>query len=319
LSETLPVAAFDIDTAGRAVPAPDMKAGPAPGYAWRWLHFDARDPAFVNWARGHLPPVVSATLTQTETRPRCDPFDDGLILNLRGVNRNPGQVADDMVSLRMWVAPRLIVSSRIRRLFAADDLREGMASGHGPSSPAAFVVALAKNLTDRIETLSLAIEAQTDTLEDAILADDDRNADALGPLRASAIKLLRHIGPQRVALDRLARVADPLAAEAERHDLVELADRTTRAVEEIAAVADRITALQDHIASHTAEQLTRNSFILSVVAAIFLPLGFLTGLFGVNVSGMPGIDTPWAFAALAGSTVVIGLALFFLFRALRWF
>ena len=46
-----------------------------------------------------------------------------------------------------------------------------------------------------------------------------------------------------------------------------------------------------------------------MVAAIFLPLGFLTGLFGVNLAGMPGVDWPWAFAALAGVTAALGLGL----------
>ena len=211
------------------------------------------------------------------------------------------------------------MSARIRRLFAADDLREAMTGGAGPASPAGFLVALARRLTDRIEELSLALEAQTDRLEDAILDNDHRDADALGPLRASAIKLRRHVGPQREALSRLAQVADPLAAPAERTELVEIADRTTRAVEEIESVSARLAALQDHIASHTAEAITRNGFVLSVVAAIFLPLGFLTGLFGVNVAGMPGLAWPWAFAALTLAMVVIGLGLFLAFRMKRWF
>ena len=319
MSETLPVAAFDIGADGVARTAPDLTPAPAPGAAWRWLHFDARDAEFLHWARGNLPAVVAAALTQAETRPRCDSYGDGLIVNLRGVNRNPGQEADDMVSIRLWVTPGLIVSARVRRLFAADDLREAMAKGEGPGSAAGFLVALARQLTDRIETLSLALEDQIDRLEDAVLEGKHDEADDLGPLRASAIKLRRHIGPQREALSRLAVVADPLAGAEERTLLVELADRTTRSVEELDAIAARITALQDHISSRTSETMARNSFILSVVAAVFLPLGFLTGLFGANVAGMPGTDSPVAFWVLVAVSGGLGLGLVLLFRFLRWF
>ena len=36
-------------------------------------------------------------------------------------------------------------------------------------------------------------------------------------------------------------------------------------------------------------------YVLSVIAAVFLPLGFLTGLLGINVGGMPGADNAAAF------------------------
>jgi zinc transporter len=319
LSDGLPVAAFDIDAAGAARPAPDLRPAPEPGSAWRWLHFGAADPAFVDWARGHLPAVVSSALTQTEVRPRCEPYGEGLMLTLRGVNRNPGQQADDMVSLRLWVTPRLVVSARLRRLYAADELREGMAAGRGPASPGAFLVALARGLTDRIEDLSLALESSADRFEDQVLEADHSMVDALGPLRASAIKLRRHVGPQREALARLVQLSGTVAEPAERSELAEIADRTTRSVEELESVAARIAALQDHIASQTTERLARNSFLLSVVAAIFLPLGFLTGLFGVNLAGMPGLDWPWAFAAFSAAALGIAVALALLFRFMRWF
>ncbi len=36
-------------------------------------------------------------------------------------------------------------------------------------------------------------------------------------------------------------------------------------------------------------------YLLSVITAIFLPLGFLTGLFGINLGGMPGAEYKWGF------------------------
>ena len=46
-------------------------------------------------------------------------------------------------------------------------------------------------------------------------------------------------------------------------------------------------------------------YVLSVVAAIFLPLGFLTGLLGINVGGIPGTENPWAF--LIFSLLIVGI------------
>ena len=99
---------------------------------------------------------------------------------------------------------------------------------------------------------------------------------------------------------------------------MEAADRTTRIVEELDAARDRLSAMQDHMDTRQAARFGRNSYILSAIAALFLPLGFLTGLFGVNVAGMPGADSPMAFWQLTGVCVVIGIALWLFLRWKRW-
>ncbi|MGB5558292.1 MAG: zinc transporter ZntB [Paracoccaceae bacterium] len=316
-----PIAAFDIANGGKATPivGPHLTPEPTPGSTYRWLHFDIADPGLASWVALHLPPVAAAALLQPETRPRCDMHDGGLILNLRGINMNTGADSDDMVSLRLWVTETLIVSARVRRVFAADDLREEMATGSGPVNTAEWLCALSKSLTDRIELASLDLDDQTSALEDDLMTGGAENSSALMPLRRQAIRLRRYVGPQREALDRLSLVDAPMIGPTERVKLREIANRTMRSVEELEASALRLQVLQEHVHAQRAEAMSRNGFLLSIVAAIFLPLGFLTGLFGVNVAGMPGSDSPWAFAALSGGMLVIGLALYIYVRHLRWF
>jgi zinc transporter len=59
-------------------------------------------------------------------------------------------------------------------------------------------------------------------------------------------------------------------------------------------------------------------YILSVIAAVFLPLGFLTGLLGINVAGLPGAETPWAFAAVCAILAVLAGLELWLLRRLKW-
>lgn len=77
-------------------------------------------------------------------------------------------------------------------------------------------------------------------------------------------------------------------------------------------------SLHDHLELQQSSALGRNSYVLSIVAAIFLPLGFLTGLFGVNIGGMPGIGAEQAFWVLTVASVVIGIALFLIFKFSKW-
>jgi zinc transporter len=105
---------------------------------------------------------------------------------------------------------------------------------------------------------------------------------------------------------------------AQRSRMREVADRTMRHVEDLDAVRDRTAVLQDELTTQMSEQMNRTMYLLTVVATVMLPLGFVTGLLGVNVGGIPGADTPWAFAALCAILAVLVAVEVVLLRRLRW-
>ncbi|MCU9848644.1 zinc transporter ZntB [Defluviimonas sp. WL0024] len=326
MTQTLaPIAAYDIlpDGTARALSDPWPDAEPAPDAIWRWMHFERTDPGFVAWSAEHLPAPVRAALLQAETRPHCDAIGDGLLVTLRGMNLNPGQAEEDMVSLRLWIRANLVVTARLRRVFPMDDLRREIAEGRATASPAAFVARLADLVTERIETASSAREDLLDGIEEALLDDESEALAAhtteIARLARSVIKLRRHIAPQREALNRLAGIEAAFLTSPSRYALRHAANRTTRAVEELDTVRDRLTALRTHIDSLQTARLGRNGFILSVVAVVFLPLSFLTGLFGMNVAGIPGTVWPWAFATLSLAMMLLGLGLWVILRWRNWF
>lgn len=314
-----PVCAFDVFDDGRAAPvaAPDS-ASPPPGAQYRWVHLDMTDPGVRPWVQRNLPEHDGDALLQAETRPRCDAFADGVVVNLRGVNLNVNQDADDMVSLRIWATADMVVSARVRRVFAIDAIRQEAAAGRAPKSVSAFLSAVAHRLCDRIEAASLQLEETTDEIEEIALDDSDGLASKLAAARRSTVKFRRYVGPQREALARLAALDTGLISKADRLSLRESANRTTRAVEELDSVRDRLAALQDYVDAQQTAKLGRNGYVLSIVAAVFLPLSFVTGLFGVNVAGMPGAGAPYAFALLSLGMLLLGLLLILIFRRIRW-
>ena len=313
------ICAFDIAESG-AKPVSEPWPAPAPveGARYRWLHFDLAEPQFASWAKSHLPKVAAAALVENETRPRCDRHGDGIILNLRGVNLNPGSNPEDMVSLRLWITPTTIVSARVRKVWALDAIREEAEDGSAPATVGAFLSALIYGLSKRIETVSLEIEDETDEIEESSLNSSSASVEEIGALRRTIIKMRRFVNPQKDAIDALISKESLFIDADTAAQIREAANRTRRTVEELDATRDRLVAIQDQLMGNRAHALGRNSYLLSVVAAIFLPLGFLTGLFGVNVAGMPGMDSPFAFWTLAIASVLVGVTCYIVFRLSKW-
>ena len=312
----MPLCVFDIfDDGTTKVPEDTGLTGPA---RYRWWHYEMSDPALAPWLAEHLPQIPAGALMQPETRPRCDIYGNGLILNLRGINLNVGQQADQMVSIRMWVTDDVIITVRQRKVFAIDEIRQEAARNNAPPRPAAFLEALVARLTARVQVEVARLAERTAFYEDDLEDLSTAPPKELPATRRSAIKLHRYLEPQYDAIERLAAIELPLIPEADALGLRELANRTAIVVEELEALQERIVTVQDEHDNQIAQRQARHGYVLSIAAAIFLPLGFLTGLFGVNVGGMPGVDHPFAFAVLCLAMVGLAALMLLVLKWLRW-
>jgi zinc transporter len=100
---------------------------------------------------------------------------------------------------------------------------------------------------------------------------------------------------------------------------VENYDHLMRYVEDLDAIRERAQIVKDELANIIADRLNKNLYELSVIAAVFLPLGFLTGLLGINVGGIPGVDNPYAFFIFSGILILLVIIQILLFKKLKWF
>ncbi|MCX7558481.1 zinc transporter ZntB [Sulfitobacter sp. F26204] len=307
---------FDISEDGSAtIPSGTHLTG-STGY--RWWHFDLSDPNLPAWCAKHLAPIPAGALLQPETRPRCDSYEDGLLLNLRGINLNEGQPAEQMVSIRMWVAEDVVITVRLRRVFAIDDIKQEILAQMAPPTPAAFVTALVTRLTLRVQEEVMTISKLTEFFE-ADLDDDTTPIPRELPLtRRRVIRLRRYLEPQRAALVKLANSDLPLIPGPDRLLLREQANRTTITVEELDAQRERLITVQDDHDLDVARKQARHAHVLSVAAGVFLPLSFLTGLFGVNIAGMTGLQNPLAFSLLCLGIVGLAVVIVVVMRLIRW-
>ncbi len=131
---------------GRPLEPGEWNALPAEGerQGFVWLHLRSGASETLSVLAGiELDATVIEALTAEETRPRCTVHEDGLLLNLRGVNLNPGAELEDMVSVRFWITSRRVIGVWVRPLFAIDDLRAAIRRGVAPVSPGDFVSKLA--------------------------------------------------------------------------------------------------------------------------------------------------------------------------------
>lgn len=286
-----------------------------------WMHLDFTKEQTQEWLHhgSQLAPIVAEALSAEDTRPRCFSHDNGLLVILRGVNMNPGADPDDMVSIRIWLEPGRIISIRHRRVMAIDDLRKKLDENKGPESPGDFLVQLCERLSSRIGDTLESIEDSVDLLEEeALEKGSTEQRTRLHQLRRQIIRLRRYLAPQREVMNRLQLEKTGIFSEGDRLHLREIADHITRYVEDLDSVKDRATVCQEELESRMSAQMNKTLYVLSIITAIFLPLGLITGLLGINVGGIPGSENPLAFVFVCLMLGVIVFVQVLIFKKIRW-
>ena len=162
------------------------------------------------------------------------------------------------------------------------------------------------------------IEERHSVEESLLEAESAELRPKLAEARRQSIGLRRYLAPQRDVISRLQAERVSWLDEMDRAHLREVADRTTRYVEDLDSARDRVAVAHEELNSRLSEQINRRMYALSVIAGIFLPLSFLTGLLGINVGGIPGTENPMAFALVCGVMLGVSALQFWLFRRLRW-
>ena len=292
---------------------------PEQGCLWLHLNFEQADVA--QWLRSgsNLNELAAEALLSQETRPRAQSVGNELLLALRGVNLNPGSDPEDMVSIRLWTDGQRVITTCRRQLLSTRDVLECIEMGNGPVDVADLMVALIDRIVRRMSDTVDNLEDDVMALEEQVLSDAPKTLRSdLAQLRKQTIALRRYLAPQREALNRLVMEKLSWMSDAYRMQLREISDRLIRHIEDIDAVRERAAVAQEELLSRISEQMNERMYVLSIVAAIFLPLGFFTGLMGINVGGMPGVEDVDAFWVVVAMCVGVMLVLGVVFRWKKW-
>ncbi|NJC34979.1 zinc transporter [Sphingomonas jejuensis] len=299
--------------------SPEAAVEPCEGLSW--VHLEGSDQSIPDWLRdtAKLPSIVIGALTATETRPRCEPMEEGAIVNLRGLAANPEEAADSLASVRMYVTRGRVVSVSRVTLSALPAVQAKMEEGK-LNDPGDLVTAIAVAITKLLDPDVAALGDSLDACEIELDARDSwRFRRAVSAARRTAIDYRRFVQPQRDALERLAGLEVGWLDASDRQHIAEAGDRFARMTEELESIRERAALMHDQLTDMRAELLDTRSLLVAVVALIFLPLTFVTGLLGMNVAGIPYADEPWAFSAVVGICVLMAAGLGGYFIRAHWF
>lgn len=294
---------------------------PVPEQAYQWLQVDLNSPNTTQILRSleGIDELFIDALLKEETRPRISVAGDDLLVILRGVNLAEGAEPEDMVAIRMVITKNRIISCQRRNMMSVDDVIQQVEAGNPPKSTGHFLVFLCERLIFRMSDVMEDIEDRSAEIEELVLDDEEQDYhNEIHNVRRQIIQLKRFLVPQREALLRIQLEKTSWLTVKQQHRFREITDQLIRFLEMLDAARDMGTVSQETLYNRQNEQMNKRMYVLSIVAAFFLPLGFFTGLLGVNLAGIPKAESPVAFLGFIVILLVVVGFQFWLFKRNKW-
>ena len=289
-----------------------------------WLDFfepvdDERD-LLLNEFQFH--PLVVDSAINPDIRPaRVEDFGDYIFVNARSVDYTAETEVVQTTDIGLFIGQNFVVTLHNAEMPSVEAVKQLVEIDGRPmmKGPAFFAHALFDALIQAIlPTLDRMVD-HADAIEEQVLTDPDQSAlIALMSLKRSCLSLNRALAPQREVLNRLGRREFDFIGQGIDLYFRDLADDLARVQASNDVIRERTdTSLATYL-SVVANRQNEIMKVLSIVATIFLPLGLIAGLFGMNFDNMPGLDYRWGYhIVVAGTLIAVGLIIW-MFWLKRW-
>ncbi|AOB33663.1 hypothetical protein AKI39_12165 [Bordetella sp. H567] len=301
----------------------DIQGGPpaAPG-AFTWMHLKTADSRIHDWLEQaqDLPEAARTFLAGRESRPRLHIIDDGVYGLLVDLKMEADGQDDEKGVLHFFMDGTRLITVRTRALRSTDKLRrqieEGVGYGCTLDLLAGLLQCLHEGFLEKLESLT----DEVDDIEASVLSDrQEADRSALSAVRRQLAEFRRYINPERNILGRLCTLGHAWADSEAQDRLAQVIDALHGLAGTIDALYERAKLLQEEIAAQMAEQMNRNLMVLSVLTALLMPGTLLSGIFGMNMADVPGLQSPGAFWWVLALMGLLGLGMLLLLKKLKLF
>jgi zinc transporter len=284
-----------------------------------WLHFNLADRRARDWLseQSQLPEPALEALLEEGSHVHVQILPRGFVATLRDLDHdvNGGEVR--FGTFTVYVDPQRMISVRRHPLETFDRLRRELYMGLELPSPIAVFEHLVECLADTFEGTVARLASTVEDAEDSILAGHQKEQGTeLRRVRWLLARLRREARANRTALGRIPSHLPAGCGSDRQQSMAAAVDRFAGVAQDLELVEDRARLMQEEIAGRLGEATNKNLYLLSIVTTTLFPITLITGIFGMNVGGLPWLEHPHGFAhTMVIIAVAVAITLVLISRA----
>ena len=268
-------------------------------------------------------PLILEDILSTHQRPKLEEYEDYIYLVVKSIDANVHNYLElQYEQISILLLEKFVITFKKK----ADDTfkpvqyrlrnRKDRLRYNGSDY---LTYALLDTIVDEYFVIEEHLDEIIDPLEDSLLSDpDQKTLHTIQHLRRELISMKRSISPLRELLSTIQHANTGLVHEKTLRYYGDVYDHVLRVIDSLDSYRERIAVIQDVYLSSISNKMNETIKVLTIFAAIFIPLTFIAGIYGMNFEYMPELKWRWAYPALWVLFIGIGVGSIIYFRKKKW-
>ena len=291
-----------------------------------WINIDGvHDVNLIEKLGNHfdLHPLIMEDIVNMQHRPKIE--DSGgyifIVLRMLSYDDQAGEIKSEQISLVL--GSNFVISFQESRGDVFEPVRDRIRKGKGRIRKMgadyltyALLDAIIDNYFVVLERLGEIIE---DTEDDLVRQPTSNTLQAIHSLKREAITLRKSVWPLREVISDMTRSETPLIQDSVNIYLRDIYDHIIQVIDTIESFRDMVAGMLDIYLSSLSNKMNEVMKVLTIFASIFIPLTFITGIYGMNFAFMPELGWRWGYPAVLILMALAAAAMLIYFRRRRWF
>lgn len=289
-----------------------------------WINIDGRDIKVIETIDDYfgVHPLVLEDIVSTGQRPKVEDYGAYLFLVLKMIYFD--DKTDDLYSeqIGLVLAPNYVISFQEKPGDLFDPIRDRLRTAKGRVRQAGsdyLMYCLIDAIVDNYFVLLERIGEKIDQLEKILMKDPHpKIPHRVHLLKRKIIFLRKQIWPLREVIGLLMRLETGLIVPDTKLYLRDVYDHCTRVNDSIETFRDALSGLHDIYLSSVSNKMNEVMKVLTMFAAVFIPLTFIAGIYGMNFEYMPELRWRHGYFIVLGFMAFVTAGMIYFFRKNRW-
>jgi magnesium transporter len=268
-------------------------------------------------------PLIQEDILNTQQRTKIEEFDEYFFITFKYLylGKETNQLESEQISL--IIGKNYLISFQERDIDFFKDIKDRLLESIGSIRQRKTDYLLYKILDTVVDHYFILIDHFSDISEEIEIEithkPTQKTSLKIQELKKSLMLVGKNIQPMRDMLNKIISGNNDLFETKNVNYFKDIYDHAYLVSENIENQKSLLSDLMNIYLSSMSNRLNQVMKVLTIISTIFMPLSFLTGVFGMNFGYFPGLNNPNAYYYFWGLTVTVVLVMLYYFKRKNWF
>ncbi len=268
-----------------------------------------------------LHPLVLEDILNTDQRPKIEDYDDYIFIVLKMLRHDENNKLS-IEQISFILTRNVVISFQETKGDVFNAIRERIRKNKGRIRKMGadyLIYSLIDSIVDNYFLILEKVSEKIEIIEDKLIENPEPElVQEIHKLKREMIFVRKSIWPLREIINSLLREESKLIRKTTNVFLKDLYDHTIQIIDTAETFRDMISGMLDIYMSSISNKMNEVMKVLTIFAAIFIPLTFIAGVYGMNFSVMPELNWNWGYPMALIIMISVATIMLIYFKRKKW-